>query len=121
MEPTTETPTKEIDCNGNVIYKLNGKYHRADGPAVIWSCGTQFWYLNGKYHRADGPAIISATGSQEWWVNDKLHRTDGPAVISATGTQHWYLNGKCYAFKSFCQELNLSSEDILYLKLKYKE
>lgn len=29
-----------------VRWRLNGQYHRTDGPAVIWPSGTQGWYLN---------------------------------------------------------------------------
>jgi len=60
----------------------------------IWADGTQFWRLNGKLHRTDGPAVIWADGSQNWWLNGKKHRTDGPAKIWADGTQHWFLNGE---------------------------
>jgi len=32
---------------------LNGKRHREDGPAVIFSNGTKEWYRNGKQHLED--------------------------------------------------------------------
>ena len=38
----------------------------------INSTGTQYWYRNGKFHRTDGPAIIWADGVQEWWENGQL-------------------------------------------------
>jgi hypothetical protein len=50
---------------------LNGKFHREDGPAVIWSNGNQYWYLNGKCHRENGPAIIYPNGTQSWYLNGK--------------------------------------------------
>ena len=28
-------------------YNSNGELHRTDGPAVIYICGTKFWYING--------------------------------------------------------------------------
>jgi len=79
-----------------VIWCLDGKRHRTDGPAYIETDGDQKWYLNGKLHREDGPAIIYADGYQEWWLNDNPHRTDGPAVIYADGYQEWWLNGCQY-------------------------
>ena len=59
----------------------------------VYPNGTQFWYQNDKYHREDGPAVIWADGSQEWYLNGKRHREDGPAIIYADGSQRWYLNG----------------------------
>ena len=53
-----QTPTMTTDNHGNIQYKLNGKHHREDGPAVIFADGTPSWFLNGKLHRLDGPAVI---------------------------------------------------------------
>jgi hypothetical protein len=58
--------------------------------------GTQRWFLNGKYHREDGPAVIYPTGDAVWYNNGKLHREDGPAIIYKDGTQFWYLNDISY-------------------------
>jgi hypothetical protein len=41
-------PIKKVDKDGNVSYKLNGKRHREDGPAVEWTNGSKEWYLNGE-------------------------------------------------------------------------
>jgi hypothetical protein len=71
---------------------LNGKWHREDGPAVIYSDGHQEWWVNGKCHREDGPAVIGSNGYQEWWVNGKCHREDGPARIWVDGRQEWWVN-----------------------------
>jgi hypothetical protein len=60
---------------------------------------------DGKFDRADGPAVITRdpkTGivcTEEWWKNDKLHRLDGPAIVNRdarTGVvscEAWYKNG----------------------------
>jgi hypothetical protein len=56
--------------------------------------GTKRWRLNGKRHREDGPAIEYSDGSKRWYLNGKLHREDGPAIEYPNGTKHWYLNGK---------------------------
>ena len=37
---------------------------------VVTDDGDQYWYLDGKYHREDGPAIIYADGEQAWYLND---------------------------------------------------
>ena len=39
-----------------------------------FSTGTQKWYLNGKIHREDGPAAIYSYGGQQWWIHGELHR-----------------------------------------------
>lgn len=52
-----------------VTWRLNDRYHRTDGPAIIWADGRLDWRLNGQLHRTDGPAIINASGTQEWWLN----------------------------------------------------
>jgi len=44
-------------------YKLNGKRHREDGPAVIYyyengNIKIEYYYINGNSHRENGPADI---------------------------------------------------------------
>jgi hypothetical protein len=34
--------------NGDVMWCLNGKLHREDGPAIEYPDGRKSWYLNGK-------------------------------------------------------------------------
>ena len=60
----------------------------------VYPNGTKYWYLNGKLHRADGPAHEYANGGKLWYLNGKLHREDGPASELADGSKYWYLNGK---------------------------
>jgi len=85
--------TKDED---GIIWYLNGKRHREDGPAREWADGGKEWYLNGKRHREDGPAREWADGSKEWWLNGKLHREDGPAIERDNGTKAWFLNDKLH-------------------------
>lgn len=79
---------------GKKTWRINGRYHREDGPALICADGRQYWYKNDKKHRDDGPAIIYSNGTQTWWKNGKLHRDYGPAVEWSDGTQMWWINGK---------------------------
>lgn len=84
---------EELEINrtqsGRVEYFYKGKRHRDEGPAVIFSTGTQHWYQHGRHHREGGPAIIrydKRTGNniaiEEIWLrNGVRHRTDGPARI----------------------------------------
>lgn len=59
---------------------------------TVNSAGTIIWYINGKLHREDGPAIVDDYGNERWFLNDKLHREDGPAVMDADGEKRWYIN-----------------------------
>ena len=52
-------------------WRLNGKRHREDGPAIIWSDGRKYYYLDGQLHRTDGPAVIFANGHKEYYINGK--------------------------------------------------
>ena len=89
--------------NGNKYWYLNGKLHRADGPAVEFSDGSKFWYLNGECHRTDGPAIEyrNGFGNKFWYLNGKLHRADGPACEYASGNKSWWLHGKEYSEEEY--------------------
>ena len=79
--------------NGNRFWRLNGKRHREDGPAIEMADGVRSWWINGERHRLDGPAVEWDDGSREWYLNGELHREDGPAVELANGVCEWYLNG----------------------------
>ena len=78
--------------NGEFHWKLDGKLHREDGPAVKYADGTEVYYVNGKLHREDGPAIKNFNGREEYYINDKCHREDGPAVKLANGYEAYYIN-----------------------------
>jgi hypothetical protein len=61
--------------------------------------GIKFWRLNGLFHRDDGPAVEYPDGSKEWCVNGKLHRTDGPALEYFDGGEFWFIKGYGYDTK----------------------
>jgi len=56
--------------NGTIMYFLNSKRHREDGPAVIYTNGLLIYYLNGKHHREDGPAVIWNDGTKYYYIHD---------------------------------------------------
>jgi hypothetical protein len=60
--------------------------------------GTKEWRLNGKLHHANRPAIEWFDGSKAWWLNGKLHRSNGPAIEQFDGSKQWYLNGELLGF-----------------------
>jgi hypothetical protein len=61
---------------------------------MIKRCVTEFsesYTLNGKYHRPNGPAHLWSSGYGEWWVwflHEKKHRYYGPQCINGD----WYLH-----------------------------
>ena len=63
--------------------------------------GTRKWRLNGRLHREDGPAVEYASGARQWYLNGKCHREDGPAFEYADGTPEWFLNGEHYTEEEF--------------------
>ena len=81
--------------NGNiksVLYKINGNYHREDGPAY------QSWYENGEKN------------VDFYYRNDKLHREDGPAyqVWNGNGekfSEFYYLNDNQYNREKWLEKL----------------
>ena len=52
---------------------------------MLRSNDDRMWRVDGKKHREDGPAIERANGDHEWWVDGQLNRVDGPAVEDADG------------------------------------
>ncbi len=85
--------------------------------------GSDCWYRKDDHlvlHRDNAPAIIWDDGSEFWYYNGLNHRDDGPAVIHHNGEMKWYCQGVCFSFPSWCKVMNKTSEDVLYLKLKYK-
>ena len=49
--------------DGSVRYRNgNGQYHRTNGPAIIFTDGTELWYLNGIYLREEEIKTLTETG-----------------------------------------------------------
>ena len=91
--------------NGDTYWRLDGKLHREDGPAIESSNGDKRWYVNGQLHRLDGPAYEDADGDKEWWANGELHREDGPAIEDANGDKYWYIAGEEYTEEGFKKKI----------------
>jgi hypothetical protein len=98
-------PILSADVYGNKFWRLNGKLHREDGPAIEYMDGAKVWYLNGERHCIGGPAYESSF-LNTWWKNGKLHREDGPAVEYIGGTVEWWLNDEILSKEEWFQQLN---------------
>ena len=75
------------------------RIHRVDGPAIETSDGSQVaWLINGRYHRAHGPAVVITNNlavEERYYYNGTLHNPDGPAKVNyLTNRKTYYLNGK---------------------------
>ena len=66
QEPNTATPaillksdepTRSCSRYGDVVFRLNGRLHRVDGPAWVACNGDAEWRQAGLLHRVDGPAM----------------------------------------------------------------
>jgi hypothetical protein len=68
-------------------YKINNIKCR------IYDEGDVEWIMNEKYHKLDGPAVIYPDVRVEYWEKDKRHRINGPAVIGANGDEEYWENG----------------------------
>jgi len=52
----------------------------------------------GRYHRLNGPAVIFRDGDMHWYRHGVIHRDDGPAVEwPEIGIEEWYKDGVRYA------------------------
>jgi len=99
------------------IWKVNGKYHRDDGPAIIHGISKENpngtihdYYQYDELHRDDGPAVIHGISKENpngtyhyYYKHDKCHRDYGPAYIKGistenpNGTNHYYYkHGECH-------------------------
>ena len=112
-------PKKIIKPNGVIEYRLNGRLHREDGPAVINPNNKLIgWYFNNRLHREDGPAIIWPDNYIAWYMNGKPHRSDGPAIIESNilpgdFSIMWFAHGKEYSEEDYIKYLlehNLTKE-----------
>jgi hypothetical protein len=82
--------------------------------------GEKVWKLNGLYHRTDGPAIEFADGDKWWYLNGDRHRIDGPAIEWANGRADWYLYGTYYHFNVWLDvNSDITDGEKIMIKLRY--
>lgn len=58
-----------------IVFKYVNKFdlNRKNGPCIVTTGGYVAWYLDNKRHRIDGPAMIWSDGSEEYFLNDKQY------------------------------------------------
>lgn len=52
----------------SIRYRLDGKLHRANGPAIIWSESSWVWHRNGERHRYYG----YCTSYGGWYMHGRV-------------------------------------------------
>ena len=86
-----------VDDEGTTMWRVNGKFHRENGPACEWAKGDKAWYLNGESHREDGPAWELANGKKYWYLKgvlmseESFHRRNKPLIdtqITINGVEY---------------------------------
>ena len=85
-----------ISPAGVIYWKVNGRCHRDDGPAIEWANGSKEWYKDGKLHRVGAPARELTDYKKEWYIDGLKHREDGPAIERPNAScfkDLWYLDG----------------------------
>ena len=80
-----------VDDDGAIVWRLYGKLHRDDGPAVEWPNGDKHWYRHGKLHRLDGHAVEHGTISIGWYFIDGVECKKEEFDVAVVC---WFLSGK---------------------------
>jgi hypothetical protein len=77
--------------DGYVMYFVNDKLHRTDGPAFESDSGYFEYAIDGVTHKEDGPAkFCQEKDRYEYWINGVLHRDGGPAIYYPKSTSYMY-------------------------------
>ncbi len=107
-----------VTAQGTIEFRIDGRLHRCDGPAVIHANGSQFWYYDGQIHRCDGPAIEYANGDLYWYQHNLRHRLKGPAITHANGAECYYINGVLQPFQLSDEMMELIDSYLKKEKIK---
>lgn len=92
--PNLDKTVRHTMSNGITVHLRKGKFHNADGPAVIYPEGFAY-YHNGALHRDDDLAALKINNRLHWYYRNKLHRIGLPAVLdSELQIQVWYQNNR---------------------------
>jgi hypothetical protein len=89
-----------------------------DNPEID-EYGNKYWWQHGSIHRDDGPAIEWSDGDKVWYQHGKCHRDDGPAIMLVNKKYDWYLHGNHLSLDEWLNEVNISYEEKVMMKLQY--
>ena len=66
----------ENDWKSKFYFNLKDQIHRIGKPAIEYSNGTKIWKINGKYHRNDGPAYEGININEYYFHNRKYYEKE---------------------------------------------
>lgn len=75
-----------------------------EGQCYIEKSQDEYWLIKKRIsHREDGPAIIYSHGTQVWYQNNLIHRLDGPVMIFAKNSDRnvFYIHNVSYNEEKF--------------------
>jgi hypothetical protein len=58
-----------------IAFSDHVEYRKGSSLRKVWNDGRQEWFKNGQRHRADGPAIIRSCGCEAWFYKGDLCKT----------------------------------------------
>ncbi len=74
---------KHVDSHEAVsYYDEEGRFHNADGPAVILKSGFTSYMIHGKFHREDGPAIMYVSGEIGYYLDGIEYTEDEHRMLT---------------------------------------
>ena len=64
--------TIKMTRKDRIVYELDGRPHRENGPAIIWNNGILEWWIHGMTSRLDGPAVVwPYSGIRDYYIGGK--------------------------------------------------
>lgn len=99
-------PAMILKCGSKIWYRNNLIHRDHDSLPAEMRRDTMVpynaYYQDGKLHRENGPAIIfsGSSPSKEWFKNNIRHREDGPAIITKD-KKLYFLRGQELKKKEF--------------------
>jgi hypothetical protein len=90
-----------------------------DNPVIDSDRVNRWVDSDGEIHRVDGPAFEYTDDYKVWYQHGKVHRVDGPAVEWADGDMHWYQHNKRLSFDQWLDEVDITDEAKVMMKLIY--
>lgn len=79
-----------------LMWTLNERFHRTDGPAIQYENGDYAWWLKDSHWGIDGAPFYKVKGISMWRYHCYPHRLDGPAIsCEYCGSEMWFKHGIC--------------------------
>jgi hypothetical protein len=76
------------------IYSTSRSLLTSKGGTVQLDGSIEWHDAQGRLHRTNGPARVFSNGRREWFRHGYLHRKGGPAVIELDGRRIWFQEGE---------------------------